>query len=834
MSGSWNPVSWVEPVFKSITDPISKLVQSIGTVVNPIVNNALKDPVATIAQIGAYALAPETGGASLYALPAISATSVISHGGDVTKALESAGIQLATMGVANNYAGDLAQYLGVSPTTAKILISSAGSTAGNLATTGDINKALTAGGTSLLSGMVGSQVGGALKDDLGATASSLAGKIAGATAGAAANSKDPSAAIANSLLGTALSQTGSVLNSAWNTVNSTISDYNKQLEQASSLYKDQLLPSQQSAVEAQNTAKTAYDNYDNLNKQYQSLVSQYNDAKSANNVSLANSLADQANALVPKLNEATNQYNSNATTFQTALDKFNTLNSQYTDSTNQLSSLKDQYTTQNDQLNKTTEEFGVAAQKVAGMSSDAQTAFTNLTGNGTDIGTAFDTTAKLNGLSAPAQQAFNITFGKSNDPTVAMNFATDVNSLSAPQQTVYSNAVSNGLSVDQALNAVPIASNMASSAQNTYFNALKSGDSPDVAANKALVAQVLTSGEDTSTTPKSVTPTGTVTISGISNEDLAKYGVSGAPADTTAAAPETETPAPATTSSGLSDSTIQAFINGLFRAPNSTNVRGGAGPSVAPVGPSTAATSPLGSILPTASFGAAPLTLADTTSYASDTTAARKPQFADLTAQFTQGTPVELANQPTFTFQTPTTPAPAQNVDNSQQIMQQILNAADGGIIRKFSNGGGLGWTQPMLQASFTKGEAVSHPLRFHGAQLPGYHERRFAAGGDVAPEGHNPTFFSEGGLNSLENTYVQGEGDGTSDSVAAMLANGEFVIPADVVSKLGNGSNEAGASVLDQFLVNIRQHAQSNSPDKLPPKSKGPLAYLLDAKRKV
>jgi len=64
-------------------------------------------------------------------------------------------------------------------------------------------------------------------------------------------------------------------------------------------------------------------------------------------------------------------------------------------------------------------------------------------------------------------------------------------------------------------------------------------------------------------------------------------------------------------------------------------------------------------------------------------------------------------------------------------------------------------------------------------------------------------------------------------------LANGEFVIPADVVSKLGNGSNESGAGVLDQLLKTIRTHAQSNG-GKLPPKSKGPLAYLLDAKRKV
>ena len=105
------------------------------------------------------------------------------------------------------------------------------------------------------------------------------------------------------------------------------------------------------------------------------------------------------------------------------------------------------------------------------------------------------------------------------------------------------------------------------------------------------------------------------------------------------------------------------------------------------------------------------------------------------------------------------------------------------------------------------------------------------AEGGSI--EGHNPEFYSEGGLSSMENRYVEGEGDGTSDSVPAMLANGEFVIPADVVSKIGNGSNEAGAGVLDQFLVEIRKHAHSNG-EKLPPESKGPLGYLLDAKRKV
>jgi hypothetical protein len=66
------------------------------------------------------------------------------------------------------------------------------------------------------------------------------------------------------------------------------------------------------------------------------------------------------------------------------------------------------------------------------------------------------------------------------------------------------------------------------------------------------------------------------------------------------------------------------------------------------------------------------------------------------------------------------------------------------------------------------------------------------------------------------------------------MLANGEFVIPADVVSSLGNGSNDSGSKVLDSFLETIRSHKQKHDAKHLPPDSKGPLAYLLEAHKKV
>jgi hypothetical protein len=78
------------------------------------------------------------------------------------------------------------------------------------------------------------------------------------------------------------------------------------------------------------------------------------------------------------------------------------------------------------------------------------------------------------------------------------------------------------------------------------------------------------------------------------------------------------------------------------------------------------------------------------------------------------------------------------------------------------------------------------------------------------------------------------GDGDGTSDSVPAMLANGEFVIPADVVSSLGNGSNDAGANILDEFLAVIREHKQNHDAKELPPDSRGALAYLMEAEERA
>jgi hypothetical protein len=92
---------------------------------------------------------------------------------------------------------------------------------------------------------------------------------------------------------------------------------------------------------------------------------------------------------------------------------------------------------------------------------------------------------------------------------------------------------------------------------------------------------------------------------------------------------------------------------------------------------------------------------------------------------------------------------------------------------------------------------------------------------------------FRTGGLSGLGGKYVEGKGDGTSDDITAMLADGEYVFSADVVSALGNGSNKAGAQALDKTVQAIRSRARSAPPDKLPPDAKSPLEYMQSVKGK-
>jgi hypothetical protein len=76
---------------------------------------------------------------------------------------------------------------------------------------------------------------------------------------------------------------------------------------------------------------------------------------------------------------------------------------------------------------------------------------------------------------------------------------------------------------------------------------------------------------------------------------------------------------------------------------------------------------------------------------------------------------------------------------------------------------------------------------------------------------------YAEGGQTGQ---YLRGETDGMSDEILttidgqqpAALSHGEFVIPADIVSHLGNGNSDAGAKMLEQMMSRVRKERTGNN----------------------
>jgi hypothetical protein len=113
----------------------------------------------------------------------------------------------------------------------------------------------------------------------------------------------------------------------------------------------------------------------------------------------------------------------------------------------------------------------------------------------------------------------------------------------------------------------------------------------------------------------------------------------------------------------------------------------------------------------------------------------------------------------------------------------------------------------PTVSAAPTNQMSSAQPLPVPQAQLTG--GLKMAQGG--------LTSFAEGGSN-----YLQGSTDGMADKLntsiddkqAAKLSHGEFVIPADVVSHLGNGNSDAGAQRLYDMMAKIRK-ARTGNPEQ-------------------
>lgn len=147
------------------------------------------------------------------------------------------------------------------------------------------------------------------------------------------------------------------------------------------------------------------------------------------------------------------------------------------------------------------------------------------------------------------------------------------------------------------------------------------------------------------------------------------------------------------------------------------------------------------------------------------------------------------------------------------QAQYRNYRYADGGPIEQMSNANSVGMNTGYPGSDIQQGAyatpwqtPVSRNMVAGSADTgvnPMTGEMSFSGGGGISDLGG----YSDGGR------MLKGPGDGMSDSIPAKiggkqparLADGEFVMPADVVSHLGNGSTEAGARQLYKMMDRIR-----------------------------
>jgi hypothetical protein len=186
-----NPIESVVNAVSDAGQSIANVVSDAGTTIDKaVIQPALDDPAGTIVKIAAIAAAPATGGASLYAIPAYTATKALAAGVPIEDVAQMAAISAAAAyaGVSvADYVGTLAEYgtsIG-SEQTAMLAAQNVGIGTGGAASTAAGQIAGGAASGAIQAGATGGDI------DLGLLSGAASGAIGagvGATVDTAANS----------------------------------------------------------------------------------------------------------------------------------------------------------------------------------------------------------------------------------------------------------------------------------------------------------------------------------------------------------------------------------------------------------------------------------------------------------------------------------------------------------------------------------------------------------------------------------------------------------------------------------------------------------------------
>ena len=216
-----------------------------------------------------------------------------------------------------------------------------------------------------------------------------------------------------------------------------------------------------------------------------------------------------------------------------------------------------------------------------------------------------------------------------------------------------------------------------------------------------------------------------------------------------------------------------------------------------------------------------------------------------------------------FELQSPLTMASGGSTESSKTT-ESVFPQAATGLSRGPIMGGGqrkVASLAPLVQMSqqITRhakgGLSVSHP------DIPKDHKPEFITGktgyyasgrgtgqsDDIPAVLHHGDFVmdadtvaalgdgsSKAGAQALEQfrNHIPVRASGGGKVIPAQIADGEYVLPEAFVTALGNGDNARGAKILEGMRKNLREHKRSAPTSKIPPKAKSPLEYIKMGKK--
>ena len=158
--------------------------------------------------------------------------------------------------------------------------------------------------------------------------------------------------------------------------------------------------------------------------------------------------------------------------------------------------------------------------------------------------------------------------------------------------------------------------------------------------------------------------------------------------------------------------------------------------------------------------------------------------------------------------------APKETGFDLMQRQPEIYGTAPGGAETTYAS---LPTSAPQAGSSYQfnpiQMQQIQYPSWIYGNQTP---QRMFAQGGiaAVAPAKYNLGGYASGGIGSMAKKYprrtgqISGPGTGTSDSIPAMLSDGEFVMTAKAVRGAGGGSRREGARKMYQMMRKFERNS--------------------------